>query len=129
VEKKKKTIVVVEDEAEQREALKLFLIAEGYDVLDFSSAEEALQKLHTTKPDLLVSDIKLPGMDGITFFHEIKKINDLRSVPFFFISAFNDPQTIASIRATGAVDYITKPYELDEFLNVVVKSLSSPRRS
>ena len=129
MEKKNKTIVLVEDEPEQREALKLFLIAEGYDVLDFSSAEEALQKLHALKPDLLVSDIKLPGMDGITFFKEIKKLNNLRGIPFLLISAFNDPQTIASIRAIGAVDYITKPYELDEFLNVVVKSLSSPSRS
>lgn len=125
VEKKNKLIIIIEDEPEQRLALKQFLITEGYDVLDYSSAEDALHNLQTLKPHLIVSDIKLPGIDGITFFHEIRKINNLRDVPFFFISAFNDPDTIASIRSLGMVDYITKPYELDEFLEIVKKSFSS----
>ncbi len=117
------TIVIVEDETEQREALKLFLTAEGYTVMGCTSAEEALDKIHSVRPDLLVSDIKLPGMDGITFFHEIKKNDRLRNIPFFFISAFNDPQTISSVQSLGAVAYITKPYDLDDFLKVVKKNL------
>ena len=124
MQKNNKTIIIIEDEFEQREALSLFLKAEGYDVIGFPSAEEALSKIHLYKPDLLVSDIKLPEMDGITFFHEIKKSKELKDIPFFFISAFNDPQTIKSIRSLGAIAYITKPYELDEFLEVVKKSLS-----
>ncbi len=118
-----RTIVIVEDEAEQLEALKLFLTAEGYSVLSCMSAEEALNKVKTVTPDLFVSDIKLTGMDGITFFHEIKKNDRLRNIPFFFISAFNDPQIISSIQLLGAVAYITKPYDLDDFLKVVKKNL------
>jgi CheY-like chemotaxis protein len=122
-----RTIVLIEDESEQREALRLFLTSEGYNVFSYMSAEEALNKLISIKPDLIVSDIKLPGMDGITFFHEIKKDARLKSVPFFFISAFNDPQTISSIKSLGAVAYITKPYDLDDFLKVVRKNTFTPR--
>jgi two-component system CheB/CheR fusion protein len=121
-----RTIVLIEDESEQREALKLFLTAEGFDVYSYMSAEEALNNLSSIKPDLFVSDIKLPGMDGITFFHQIKKDARLQSVPFFFISAFNDPQTISSITSLGAVAYITKPYDLDDFLKVIRKNIPSP---
>lgn len=116
-------IVLIEDEPEQREALGLFLNAEGYNVMSFMSAEEALKGVDSMVPGMFVSDIKLPGMDGITLFHEIKKIDRLRNVPFFFISAFNDPQTISSIQNLGAVAYMTKPYDLEDFIKVVKKNL------
>jgi CheY-like chemotaxis protein len=121
------TIVLIEDEPEQREALKLFLSVEGYTVISCMSAEEALSKVDSVVPDLFVSDIKLPGMDGIAFFHKIKKNDRLRNVPFFFISAFNDPKTITSIQSLGAVAYITKPYDLDDFIKVVRKNLPSTK--
>lgn len=123
---KNRIIVLIEDEPEQREALSLFLSAEGYSVYSYMSAEDAVNNLDSIKPDLFVSDIKLPGMDGITFFHHIKKNARLQSVPFFFISAFNDPRTISSITSLGAVAYITKPYDLDDFMKVVNKCLNPP---
>ncbi len=117
------TLFLIEDEDQQREALTMLFESEGYNVLGFPSAEEALLNINRTSPHMFITDVKLTGMDGITFFNEVRKSGLYEHIPFVFISAYNDSAAIDRVKKLGAASYITKPYELDTLLSVVHKHL------
>jgi len=117
------TIMLVEDEHQQREALAMLFEAEGYKVLAAESAEAGAQYIQQTLPDMIVSDVKLPGIDGFTFFDQVRGHASSKQVPFIFITGYNDPDAIAEVRRLGALDYITKPYDLENLINLVKKHL------
>ena len=119
------TIVLVEDEDQQRESLTMLLEAEGYRVHGLSSAECALQELSGIQPTLFISDVKLTGLDGFIFFNEVRNQPVYQNIPFVFISAYNDMKAIEIIKMQNKVDYITKPYNLEDFIAVIKKYLPS----
>jgi CheY-like chemotaxis protein len=108
-----KTILFLEDEEEFRATVSILLRDLGYNVIEVFTAEKALEMLKTTVPDLIIADIKLPGIDGIDFFIQIHKIDRYRQIPFIYLTAFNNLQSAMKAKADGATDYITKPFELD----------------
>jgi CheY-like chemotaxis protein len=108
-----KTILFLEDEEEFRATVSILLRDLGYNVIEVFTAEKALEMLKTTVPDLIIADIKLPGIDGIDFFTQIHKIDRYRQIPFIYLTAFNNLQSAMKAKADGATDYITKPFELD----------------
>jgi|ERR1041385_526684 two-component system alkaline phosphatase synthesis response regulator PhoP len=116
----KKTILFLEDEEELLDTVGNLLQDQGYNVVKIGEAEKALELMRELVPDLILADIKLPGMDGFDFFHEIKKSKQLGSVPFMFITAFNDMSAMMYAKKAGAVEYITKPFEF-EYLIARVK--------
>lgn len=123
-------ILFIEDEDQQREALLGVMEAEGFTVRAVPSAEQALRQLERETPDMIVTDVKLPGMDGITMYEKIRE--GLPVVPFLFITGYNDPRAIDHVRNLGATAYVTKPYELEDLLELIRKSLpnsGSPARS
>ena len=115
------TILLVEDESQQREVLAMMFESEGYTVTGVSSAEEALTHLTTTVPQLVVTDVKLGGMDGISMFELCRQQERLSNLPFIFITGYNDPEAIERVTLLGSADYITKPYELEMLLSRVKK--------
>lgn len=117
------TIMLVEDEAQQRDALALMFEAEGYTVLAADSAEAGAQQILRTVPDMIVTDVKLPGIDGFTFFDQIRQQPSCEHVPFIFITGYNDPLAIESVKQLGAAGYITKPYDLENLITLVKKHL------
>jgi len=117
------TIMLVEDEAQQRDALKMMFEAEGYTVLAAESAEAGEQFFEQTLPDLIVTDVKLPGIDGFSFFDRIRSFPAGRHIPFIFISGYNDPRAIESVKKLGAVGYVTKPYDLEDLILLVQQKL------
>lgn len=117
------TLLLIEDEAQQREALTLVLESEGYTVVAVPSAEEALQSIRASKPALVVSDIKLTGLDGFTMFEQLRQEPPFRDLPFLFITGYNDLATIENAKRLGAAGYITKPYNLEELVALVRKLL------
>lgn len=117
------TILLVEDEPQQREALAMLFEAEGYNVLAAETAEKGLEFLQQTVPHMVVTDVKLPEMDGFTFFDQVRSIPALKDVPFVFITGYNDPAAIEEIKKLGAVEYITKPYDLESLLLMVKNNL------
>jgi CheY-like chemotaxis protein len=119
------TIVLVEDEDQQREALTMLLEVEGYKVQNFSSAEDALKKIGLSNTTLFISDIKLTGMDGFAFFEGVRSNPTYQNTPFIFISAYNDMNVINAMKVHNHVDYITKPYDLEDFITAVKKYLPS----
>jgi CheY-like chemotaxis protein len=118
-----RTILLAEDEHQQRDALTMLFETEGYTVLSYESAEDVLGCLATTRPGMIVTDVKLPGIDGFTLFERVRENPSYRSIPFVFLTAYNDRKAIEKAKNLGAVGYLTKPYNLEELLQLVKKVL------
>jgi CheY-like chemotaxis protein len=118
------TILLVEDEYQQREVLASVLEAEGYTVVSAESAEAATQHIENITPSLIVTDVKMPGMDGFSFFDRVRSIPRYAKSPFIFITGYNDLDAMERVKQLGAAGYVTKPYEIDNFLNLVKQVLS-----
>ncbi len=107
------TIVFIEDEKELLNSVSQLLRDQGFTVTAVPDAEHALAWLKTSSPDLILADIKLPGIDGFDLFHEVKKESRLRSVPIVFLTAFNNVQAMQYAKSIGAAEYITKPFDFE----------------
>jgi DNA-binding NtrC family response regulator len=107
-----RTILVVDDEAEQRRLLGGFVESLGYHAEEACSAEEALGAIRAHRPDMVLLDVRLPGMSGIEALAEIRRIAD--KLPVLLITAYADlRQAVAAVKS-GADDYLAKPVDLDE---------------
>ncbi len=115
----KATLMLVEDEEQQREALTMLFEAEGYRVLAAESAEKAIELLQGDRPDMIISDVKLPGADGFTLYDMVRGNNNFRSIPFLFTTGYNDPASIERVTKLGALGYITKPYNLESLMQKI----------
>ncbi len=109
-----KNILIVDDENDIREALKGVFKDEGYCVAVAGSAEEALKRLDTSVPDLVLLDIWLPGMDGVDALKEIKA--RFPFLPVIMISGHANIETAVKTTKLGAYDFIEKPLSLDKVL-------------
>ncbi len=109
-----KRILVVEDEEHIAEGIKLNLSLQGYDVQIASDGVSALQDWKSWKPDLIVLDIMLPGIDGVSVLRNIR-LEDER-LPILVLSAKGDPSDKVECFHYGVDDYLQKPFNLDEFL-------------
>ncbi len=112
-------LLIVEDEPQQRETLAMLFEGEGYSVRATESAEAALDIIRNVQPHLVVTDVKLIGVDGITFFESVRGSEGGKNIPFIFMTAYNDIAAIERVKKMGAVDYITKPFDLEELIDLV----------
>jgi len=119
------TILVVEDEAKMRRLLELDLGEDGYRVLSAADAEAGLQLLRQESVDLVVSDLKLPGMDGLQFLQAVKRIH--AALPVVVMTAFGTVETAVEAMKAGASDYVLKPFSLAEMKMVIHKELDVRR--
>lgn len=123
----KKTIMVVDDEEKVCWAFEQFLNEEGYDVIIASNAQEAISKLKEENPDLVIMDVRMPGIDGIEALSEMKSIDPDTYV--IIMTAYGDMQTAIRAMQAGAFDYIIKPIDLDQVHVVIQKALKSKEQS
>ncbi|HPC86758.1 MAG TPA: sigma-54 dependent transcriptional regulator [Smithellaceae bacterium] len=114
---RKLNILIVEDGQSQREMLRDFLISEGHEVMEAENGEAAVRTVSNRHFDLLLLDYKMPGMSGLEVLKEVKKIN--HEIDVVIITAYGTIETAVEAIKAGAVDYITKPIELDELLILV----------
>lgn len=118
------TILFVEDNEDLRENAALVLGLEGYIVHLARDGKEALEFLDNgLRPDLIVSDIMMPRMDGYQLFEEVRKKNHLKVVPFIFLTARGSRQDVSVGRHLGVDDYLIKPFEPKDFLVAVHNKL------
>lgn len=117
------TILVVDDELSMREFLTILLEKEGYATLAAANARSALDLVRGKKIDLVVSDIRMPGMGGLMLLDEVKKIDN--TMPFIMITAYASPEDAVQAMKGGAYDYITKPFKVDEIKAIISGALSS----
>ncbi|MFQ3680044.1 MAG: EAL domain-containing response regulator [Pseudanabaenaceae cyanobacterium] len=110
------TVAIVDDTLENLELLYRILEREGYHVQRYSSAVDALATLVEQPPDLILSDVYMPDMDGFDFCCRLKADSRTQSIPLLFISAFDDMGSKLRGFEVGGLDYITKPFQALEVL-------------
>jgi DNA-binding NtrC family response regulator len=115
------TILVVEDEAKMRRLLELNLGEDGHSTLSAGDAESGLKLLRENAVDLVVTDLKLPGMNGLEFLQVIKRQN--AALPVVVMTAFGSVETAVDAMKAGASDYVLKPFSLSEMRMVIRKEL------
>jgi putative two-component system response regulator len=113
------TLLIVEDNPTLREGLQEMLSLEGFTVITAANGREALEKTKTTTPDLILSDIAMPEMDGIAFFREVRAHPEWISIPFLFLTARGEKEDILAGKDLGADDYLVKPLMREELLTTV----------
>jgi diguanylate cyclase (GGDEF)-like protein len=113
IEKAKKKILIVDDEPNQVNALVVALTKEGYRVHSTISARKALRMAREVKPDLIISDISMPEMDGYSLFQQIQKDESTKMIPFIFLSARGEEEKFHGLEI-GVDDYLSKPYDIKE---------------
>lgn len=106
-------ILIVDDEAQIRRVLKTSLAAHRYEVRVAADGEAALDTFHDAKPDLVITDLSMPEMNGIELCREIRKIS---KVPIIVLSVKGEEKTKVEALDAGADDYITKPFGMNELL-------------
>ena len=118
------SILFVEDNEDLRENAALVLGLEGYVVKVARDGREALDILESGfSPNLIVSDIMMPRMDGYQFFEAVREKAHLKAIPFIFLTARGSRQDITTGRLLGADDYLVKPFDPEEFLIAVQNKL------
>jgi len=114
-----RTILVVEDDPSMLEVVSLVLSDGGYQVLQASGGEAALSTLQVSRPDLIVSDIMMLGMDGLSLYRQLRADPEMAPIPFIFLTAMAQRTDVRRGMELGADDYITKPFEPEELLSAV----------
>jgi signal transduction histidine kinase len=117
-------ILVVEDDVALLEGIRELLELSDYQVLTASNGREGLEVLATEVPDLIVSDIMMPEMDGYEFHAAVREIPLMTSVPFIFLTARGEKSDIRRGKSLGADDYITKPFDDVDLLVAISGKLS-----
>ncbi len=114
-------ILVVEDNDPLREVIRDMLEAEGYVVYVASDGVEALEVMEQTRPDLIVSDIAMPRMDGYALYESIRTRSEWVRVPFIFLTARGQKEDMLRGKSMGVEDYLVKPFDPEE-LAIAVRS-------
>ncbi|MBI3604591.1 MAG: sigma-54-dependent Fis family transcriptional regulator [Nitrospirae bacterium] len=114
-------ILVVDDEVNMRALFKKILSKEGYQVETVSSGDEAFKLLEKDRFDLVISDLKMPGMDGFELLKKVKEISP--QPPFILLTAYGTVDSAVAAMKQGAFDYLTKPLNNDEVRMVIRKAL------
>jgi two-component system alkaline phosphatase synthesis response regulator PhoP len=110
----KKIIYAIDDEKDIREILKVNLEKDGYDILTFPSAEKAMTSLAAAKPDIILLDIMMPGIDGYEFCKQLRAKAGYGTIPVIFLSARSEEFDKVLGLELGGDDYITKPFSIKE---------------
>jgi putative two-component system response regulator len=115
----RETLLIVEDNPVLREGLHEMLELEGFNVMTASNGREALEKMASLSPDLILSDIAMPEMDGYAFFRAVRNNPEWISIPFLFLTARGEKHDILAGKDLGADDYLVKPLTREELLTAV----------
>jgi DNA-binding NtrC family response regulator len=118
-------ILVVDDESNARNALAEILKEEGYSVETAADGFKGLSRFNEFGPDLVLTDLKMPGMDGVELLQKLREVDPDTSV--IVTTAFGAVDTAVAAMRAGAVDYLTKPINVDELLLVIERALEQSR--
>lgn len=118
-------ILIIDDEQPIRETLEMFLREKGYEVLTAEDGEKGLEAVQQERPDIVILDIRLPGMDGLEVLQRMKR--EVKDVSVIMITGYHDMESAIQAMKLGAYDYIHKPIDVDELevtINKVVNALT-----
>lgn len=116
-------ILIIDDDDQLRISFSKLLTEEHYDVVSAASGEAGIEIVKTTPLDLVVLDVRLPGMNGLETFKAIKKID--ATLPAIIVTAFGTTDTAIEATKAGAFDYLLKPFDIPEMLNLITQAIDA----
>ncbi len=112
-------VLVVDDQEVNIRIVGQLLVRAGYEIVPAMNGEQALERVNAAAPDLILLDMRMPGMSGFDLLREFKKNPKTFDIPIIFLTADHDRDNVTRALAAGAVDYITKPFVAEELLGRV----------
>ncbi|GAA3392227.1 response regulator [Cryptosporangium minutisporangium] len=119
-----KTILIVDDSASVRQVVTIALKGAGYDVIAGVDGKDALAKLNGQRVHLIISDVNMPNMDGITFVTEVKKLPAYKFTPVIMLTTESQEDKKKAAQAAGAKAWVTKPFQPPQMLAAVSKLIA-----
>jgi len=116
-----KTILIVDDSASLRQVVNIALTGAGYKIIEACDGKDALSKLNGEKINLVISDVNMPNMDGITFVKEMKKLANYKFTPVIMLTTESQEGKKAEGQAAGAKAWVVKPFQPAQMLAAVSK--------
>ena len=118
-----KTILTVDDSASIRQMVKFTLTKEGYNVIEASDDKDALSKATGAVIDMVVTDLNMPNMDGITLIKELRAQAKFKFIPIIMLTTESQDSKKAEGKSAGATGWIVKPFQPEQLVNVTKKVL------
>ena len=117
----KKKVLTVDDSRTMREMVAFTLRSAGYEVFEASDGQQALSLMNTNRMDLVIADLNMPVMDGITLIRRLRALPAYRTIPILMLTTESDDKKKSEGRAAGATGWIVKPFNPDKLISVVQK--------
>ena len=126
MEVKKRKVLLVEDETVVRESVRDWLVEDGYSVECVETREEALDRIKNKEFGVIVLDLKLPGIDGLQVFEQVKELKpETKGV---IITAYPSKETQEKAKRLGLLDYLAKPFKVDDLEKLITEALGETER-
>lgn len=119
-------ILIVDDEPDVVQMIRLLLKENGYEVSEAPNGLAALRLFQTHFFDMIITDLRMPCMDGMAFLHEVKKLDP--AIPVLMLTAYDSPATAVDAMKGGASIYLAKPFQINQLLSIV-KRLLAPAKA
>ncbi|MBP1807575.1 response regulator [Rubellimicrobium aerolatum] len=120
----KRTVLTVDDSRAMRDMLRLCLSGAGYAVAEAVDGEDGLLALRRLRPDVIISDINMPRLDGFGFIEKVRAEKDYLGIPILVLSTECDAAKKARARAAGATGWIVKPFEPAKLVSALARVLA-----
>jgi len=118
------SILTVDDSASIRQAIKIALTSAGYSVSEATNGSEGLEKAEAGAFDLIITDLNMPIMDGLTMIQQLRARGKVVGTPIVFLSTESDGDVKAQAKAAGATGWMTKPFDPEQLVRIANKVLT-----
>lgn len=122
-------LLIIEDDPSMLELLRVHLRAVGHSVRTVSDAADGIRAILADPPDLILSDIAMPYLDGMELLRALRSEPLTRRIPVIFLTGLTDDDTLAKASTLGADDFLTKPIQVEDLLSSINKVLNRSRPS
>ncbi|MBN8729788.1 MAG: response regulator [Acidobacteria bacterium] len=118
-----KSVLIVDDSASMRQMLKFTLQKAGFAVAEGSDGREGLKQLASARPDLIITDLNMPNMDGLDFIRGVRAQSGFRATPILMLTTESEDGKKQAGKAAGATGWIVKPFQPERLLQVIARVL------
>jgi two-component system chemotaxis response regulator CheY len=118
-----KTILTVDDSASMRQMIKMTLSGAGYNVIEAGDGDQGLATARGNAVDMVITDLNMPGLDGVSLIRELRKLPSFTGVPIVLLTTESDAERKQQAKAAGATGWITKPFQPEQLVAVTKKVL------
>jgi CheY-like chemotaxis protein len=120
---KQPTILIADDEEDIKDVLSLYLEASGFEVITAFDGLDAMERAKEAVPDLILMDVMMPVIDGIEVTRQLKENDSTKNIPIILLSAAAQSEMVEKGLNSGAIDYISKPFEPEQVKNAIQQVL------